>query len=421
LLIKVAILVLGFLLPVSFVVLEAGRSNLQSVLALCAGVSAYSLMALNLFLATRPRGIEKAAGGLDRLYQLHKYIGISLLPFILFHKFVGMDLEGQIVASGLAKTSVDIAKIAFPVLVVLLLVSWLKRVPKLQRDLLPYHIWRHSHRLMGAVFLALTIHQLFVKVPFNANSITSSYLLGMAALGNISFVYTQILARFRPYRYVVAAIEHHPSATVIDATPRGRRLGNARAGAFAVISFKGKGLGEPHPFTLSKIGPNGEIQVSIRPLGDYTRRVREQLKVGDGMTVEAAYGKFDFRRGKENQIWLAGGIGITPFLAFADAIDANETRKIHLIYCIRTQDEAIGVKRLQAARTRYPGFSITIHVSKTDGRMNADRLVANSPFPISAAGLWFCGPAPMRKTMIKELRQSGNAPRSIHFEEFEFR
>jgi predicted ferric reductase len=421
LLIKILILVLGFLLPASFVVLEAGRANLQSVLALCAGASAYSLMALNLFLATRPLGVEKAVGGLDRLYQLHKYIGISLLPLILFHKFVGMDLDGQIVASGLAKTSVDIAKIAFLALLILLLASWMKRLPKMHRDLLPYHIWRYSHRMIGVVFLALTIHQLFVRVPFDANSITSSYLLAMATLGITSFVYTQFIAPFRPYRYVVTAIERHPSATVIDAAPLSRGLHNARAGSFAIVSFKAKGLGEPHPFTLSQIGPACEIQISVRPLGDYTRRVGEQVKVGDAMTVEAAYGEFDFRRGEVNQIWLAGGIGITPFLAFADTLDANETRRIHLIYCIRTQDEAIGLARLRAAEIRCPGFLLTLHISETDGRMNANRLVATNPFTISSAGLWFCGPAPMRHSILKELGESGNAPRSTHFEEFEFR
>lgn len=92
------IFTLAVLIPSLLIVLGAGNSNTQSVMALCAGASAFSLMAAALFLATRPKFVERAVGGLDRLYKAHKWIGISLLPLVLFHKFVGMDLEGQIVA-----------------------------------------------------------------------------------------------------------------------------------------------------------------------------------------------------------------------------------------------------------------------------------------------------------------------------------
>ena len=148
---------LGVLSPSVLIVFGAGSANVQSVLALCAGASAFSLMAVNLFLATRPRFVEPMFGGLDRLYQAHKWIGISLLPLLLFHKFVGMDLDGRTVASGLSKTVVDIAKFAFPVLVVLILLSWLKRLPKKRTDMIPYNIWRIGHRLMGVVFIALAL------------------------------------------------------------------------------------------------------------------------------------------------------------------------------------------------------------------------------------------------------------------------
>jgi predicted ferric reductase len=411
----------GVLVPSVLIVLGAGNSNAQSVLALCAGASAFSLMSINLFLSTRPKFVEPAFGGLDRLYKAHKWIGISLLPLLLFHKFVGMDLDGKIVASGLAKTAVDIAKVAFLFLVPLILLSWLKRLPKMRRDLLPYNIWRISHRLMGVVFIALALHQLFVRVPFDGNSMPAQYLNMMAIIGIGSFLYTQFLAPFRARSFIVSSVETHPAATIIEAAPKRRGFANLQPGGFGVISFAKKGLREPHPFTISRIGEDGNLQFSIRALGDYTGRVREGVAVGDRMMIEAGYGGFDFGRGEMTQVWLAGGIGITPFLTFADSLNDDNKRDIALVYCVGKMEEAVGLDRLYAAQKRTNGFKLHLHISEDAGRMDAKKLVDIVPFEITKAGFWFCGPAPMREAIIKDLRTVAKTPRSVHFEEFEFR
>ena len=411
----------GVVVPSLLIVLGAGNSNTQSVLALCAGASAFSLMAINLFLATRPRFVEPAFGGLDQLYKAHKWIGISLLPLLLFHKFVGMDLDGRVVASGLAKTAVDIAKIVFLILMPLILLSWLKRLPKMRWDLLPYNIWRIGHRLMGVLFIALALHQLFVRVPFDGNSMPAQYLNLMAVIGIGSFFYTQFLAPFRPRSFVVSSVEAHPAATIIDATPKRRGFSKLQPGGFGVISFAKKGLREPHPFTISRIGDDGSLQFSIRALGDYTGRVREGVAAGDRMTIEAGYGGFDYRRGEDSQVWLAGGIGITPFLTFADSLKGDNKRNIILVYCVGKAEEAVGLDRLRAAQARTDGFKLHLHVSEVAGRMVAKKLADIVPYEMTDAGFWFCGPAPMREAMIKDLRAMAKAPRSVHFEEFEFR
>lgn len=412
----------GIVIPSALVALFAGNASLQSVAALSAGASAFSLMAINIFLSARPRVIEAWAGGLDRLYQVHKWTGVAVVALVLFHEGVGMDLEGQIIATGLAKTAVDVAEIAFPVLLGLIAISFFKKLPviRMQRDLIPYGLWRWTHRVLGVVFIAIAFHQFFVKVPFSMNAIAAQYLNFMAALGILSFLYTQFLAPFRPRGYEITGVEKHPAATIVDAKPKGRGI-RPKPGAFAVISIKRNGLREPHPFTVSKIGENGEVQFSIRGLGDYTRRLRDAVKVGDKMTVEGGYGRFDYRKGPKEQLWVAGGIGITPFLAFADSLRESETRTIRLVYCVNKAEEAVGLDRLRAAEQRCKGFELDLHVSKTDGRMTTEVLAGKVPFDLTRAGMWFCGPAPMRVALISGLKAAGKSPASVHFEEFEFR
>ncbi|WP_440412413.1 ferredoxin reductase family protein [Neorhizobium petrolearium] len=415
----VILLLLGAVLPLFLLFEAAGHLDARNFLALSCGVIAFCLMAVNLFLAARPRGLERLIGGLDRIYFAHKWIGISVFLLILPHKYVGMRLDGLTAGNELAKLSVDVASYTFPVLATLLVISALKRLPRLPFEI-PYQFWRVSHRLLGVAFMAIAFHQFFVKVPFSANAMISSYLTLMAFIGVVSFVFTQVLAWLRRRRYEVVSVEKLPRATVIGLRPVGRGI-RVRPGGFAFLSIHRGGLREPHPFTVSAIGEDGSLQFSIGPAGDFTRRLRDTVAVGDRATVEGGYGCFDLNRFGERQVWLAGGIGITPFLAWAESLGDGNGKSIALIHCVPTPEDAVGQERLQAISERAEGFTYHVHASKRDGRMNAEALLKAVPFPIRGSDVCFCGPAPLRQAITRDLRRLGEQPQGIHFEKFEFR
>ena len=413
------LLFIGVLLPVSLTYLSLGTDTFTNMLALSCGVSAFCLMATNLFLATRPPVIERWTGGLDQLYFAHKWIGISVLVFILTHKFVGMDLEGDIITRGTAKLAAEVADFVFPILVVLLSMSFVKRFPKIKFEI-PYQFWRIGHRFIGIIFVALVFHQFFVKAPIEANSVLSAYLQVAALIGVLSYLYTQFGASFRRRRYVVTRVERHSAATIVEAQPTGRAI-KPRPGNFAFVSVARRGLREPHPFTISQAKDDGTLQFSIRSLGDYTARLRETVNEGDKILIEGGYGRFDYTNGSDQQIWVAGGIGITPFLAFADSIDETNTYDIQLFYCVRTQEDVVGLDRLKAAATRSSKFKYTIFESTTDGRFDASQIIDRSELDPSNASFWFCGPAAMRAAILSGLKRAGKSPKGVHYEKFDFR
>ena len=427
----IVILLTGVILPSFFILLGGGRLDPYTSVALCAGASAFSLMAINLFLATRPWGIEALLGGLDRLYVTHKWIGISVLVLALVHEQVGMRFEDDEKATvGLAALAKEVGEIAITVLIILVLVSWIKRLPskitakipflKPNRDLVPYAFWRWTHRIMGVLFAVLAFHQFFVAVPYEANSFSDSYLNMMAALGLVSFIYSQTQDFTLRRKYTVSSVERLPAATVITAQPTGRPT-RTRPGSFAMIAAGKAGLREPHPFTVSGATEDGAMQFSIKPLGDYTTKLRDSIAKGDTLFVRGVYGTFSYIRGPKTQLWVAGGIGITPFLSFADSLTEQTTQEIVLVYCVTTRDELIGVDRLEAAAKRCPNFKYVIHCSADEGRISGSALVKYAGFDLTKAGLWFCGPAPMRKALLAQLKEEKQSPKSVHFEVFEFR
>ena len=416
---KVIVLIVGVLVPVSLAFFATGHLSGTTFPVIALGATAFSLMALNLLLSTRLPGLDGMFGGLDQVYFAHKWMGITALICAFLHQQIKISTPGKQVMQSLSALSIQVAQISFYTLLVLVLISFFKRIPKLKFEI-PYGLWRWSHRLLGLVFAGIAFHQFFVKAPFDNNALLASHLNSMAAIGLISFVYAQLAPWLRTKGYRVAKITRHAAATIVDLEPKGRGI-RPKPGSFAFVSFAAKGLRETHPFTVSQINPNGGIQFSIRGLGDFTKHLRESLTEGVHARVEGGYGRFDYRRGGATQVWVAAGIGVTPFLAWADSLTADTRDQIQLIYCVRNDAEAVGLDRLAAAADRMAGFTYVVHKSETDGRFDATKLVALAPFNLTKASLWFCGPPPLRVALQKGLKAAGKSPRSVHFERFEFR
>ena len=419
---KVILFVFGVLVPVALAYAAAGHLPGTTWPVIALGATALTLMAMNLILAARLPGFDALFGGLDQLYWVHKWTGMVILGAAFLHQQIKIATDGLEVTAALSRLAVDVAEVAFVALAVLSLISFFKRVPKFPKITweIPYGLWRWSHRALGLVFVALAFHQAFVKAPFDSNVLLSVWLNAAALTGIAAFLWSQFGFLYRRHSYRVAGVDKHPAATIVDLEPVGKGL-KVRPGSFAFVHFSSKGLREPHPFTVSQVRPNGGLQFSIRGLGDYTRHLRDVIAVGDTARVEGGYGRFHHHRGGPKQVWVAAGIGITPFLAWADHLKPGDADQIVLMYCVRNEAEGVALDRLRAAADRVPGFSLKLHMSDTDGRFDAGKLVSHLPFGIGQASLWFCGPAPMRDGLIKDLKAAGKAPRSVHFERFEFR
>lgn len=396
----------------------ASHTGVATTFSIACSSAAFAGMAMSQLLATRFRPVEYLFGGLDRVYAAHRKLGISIFVLILAHYFVTPNFKGLALTSQLNELAGDIGEFAFYCLVTLIAISLVGRIPTTRLEL-PYQVWRFSHRFMGLAFILVALHLNFIKRPFDSTALLAVYLNLCAATGVASYLYTQLLAPMKRRAYLVAGVTAVDGATLVTATPTGRPV-KAKPGQFAFLKAHKKGLREPHPFTIAKIGKDGSVGFAIKPLGDFTRKLRDDLKPGDALSIEGGYGHFNYARGSDRQVWLAGGIGITPFLAMSQALQSSESRLVHLVYCVKEAGEAVGTDTLTEAAQRVPGFSWTLHAS-SQGRLDAQKLVDHLPFDAKGAELWFCGPAPLRAAIQSGLKKIGTPPSKVEFERFEFR
>lgn len=389
-------------------------------IGIAVGAAAIVAMSLTLILAARPRLLEPAFGGLDRMYGVHKWLGISALVLMILHDQFEPDFERTVRETGLGDFASDAGEFAFNALLALIAISWFRRLPFVRLEI-PYQLWRFSHRFMGVLFAIVVFHQFFVDLPTGVDPSLSVLLNVFGIAGLIAWVHTEFIApHLRRRAFTVSRVSRHGDTTALTLTPKGRAM-RWRPGQFAFVRAPEAGLSEPHPFTIASAArPDGTLTLYIRALGGWTRRLPGALREGMNVQVEGPYGRFNFRKGGTRQIWLAGGIGITPFLAWAESLAETERREIHLIYCVRTPEDAIGLETLQAAVGRNPRFSYEVVATARDGRLTGDHVIGSVRFPVGEAELWFCGPKGLKDGILKDLKTCGQTPRRVRFEHFEF-
>lgn len=393
----------------------------ETAFSIAIGAAAIVAMSLALVLSARPRLVEPLFGGLDQMYVIHKWLGIAALFLMVLHDQIEPDIEDFVRETGLGELAEDVGEIAFYGFIGLIAISWIKRIP-FTRIELPWPLWRFTHRFMGLLFAVAAFHQLAIDKPAGLDGMLDLYLNSFSIAGLAAWIFTQFISPFlRPRGYALAHIGAHGTTTEITLRPEGRPM-RWRPGQFAFVSTQGGALAEPHAFTIASAPrADGTLQFWIKSLGDWTARLPAALVPGQRFRIEGPYGRFLFRKRVRRQVWLAGGIGITPFLAWAEALTEADTQDIALIWVVGTPAEAFAADRLSAIAARHPGLTVQIVASQTDGRLTAQRLTALVPFAITQAELFFCGPCGLRDSIVAGLRAMNQPPRRVHSEAFEFR
>lgn len=392
-------------------------------------------MVLGLLLSVRPRAVETAFGGLDRMYQLHKYLGVAaLLLFIAHYATVpggGPEEEGATTGTvSVASEPPDgadeadeedlpidlfglIAMIGFTLLILITL-----------NRKIPYHRWLTTHRFMGAFFLIVSIHVALVLYDGEEIALLSAPGVALALLllaGLAAYFYKQFLyPRKKKHPFTLAAVNRLERATEVVLRPNDGMF-SFEPGQFAFITIDAVGFREAHPFTISSGAQEDQLRFTMKVLGDYTRRVRDHLTVGAAVAVEGPYGRFNPLRGSEKQVWVAGGIGITPFLSALRTMEPGHGKTIRLYYCVRSAKEALFFGELEARAAELGNVTIARLDSDAGVRLDADEIGTDLGGALGDWTYYLCGPKPLVAAVSNGLRKQGVSARRVHKEEFEFR
>ena len=415
-------------LPYEFFALRPSLINYSGIIGI-------GVMSAGMILAMRPAALEPVLGGLDKGYRLHKWLGITGLVVSVLHWLLAKGpkwmvgwgwlerpergphveqtnavfafLDSQ---RHLAESVGEWAFYGAVVLMVLALVKWF-----------PYRYFFKTHRILAIAYLALVAHAVVLMKFDYWGEIIGPLMAVLMAAGTIAAVIslTRKVGSQRKARGTVEALEYHPENRVLKVSVKlaGAWAGH-KAGQFAFVTFDpAEG---PHPFTISSAWQgDGKLFFLIKGIGDYTRSLPSSLKVGDTVVVEGPYGRFEFESDKPSQIWVAGGIGITPFIARMQSLIAKpDAPAVDLFYSTSAPDKRFidHVRQIaDAARIR-----LHVLVADKDGRLDADRIRQQVP-DWKRSDIWFCGPSGFGSALRRDFASNGLSADDFHQELFDMR
>ncbi len=409
------------ILVILFMILHLGfapeHHSLRITATTMVGGIAFLLMTFSVVLATRLEVFEEMFGGLDRMYQVHRVAGTIAAITALVH-FVGVPGElppGADPTEHPLIPSVPLGMASMVFLVVGVLMALNRKIS--------YSKWRLPHKAMALVYILVIGH--FINAPsifFERFSVSGIMLIITALIGTVALIYTMFgMNKRTAIPYTIEAVNALERATEIVLKPVKGSL-DFKPGQFAFLEIQGKEWSEPHPFTISSAPSENHLRFTIKVLGDWTRKIREELQPGGDVLVRGPYGRFDASNvnGKK-QVWLAGGIGLTPFLSKLRAMEKGDERQIHFVYATRNNEEAIFMDELNDRSKELGNVKIYQLLSDEGCFARVDVMKEKLPESLDTYEYFICGPKPMVDGLMRDLKNEGVQRPKIHTEAFEFR
>jgi predicted ferric reductase len=290
--------------------------------------------------------------------------------------------------------------------------------------IIPYHWWKKSHQFLGITLLLAGLHAVLAGSDINSYYYLKVWIVFISIIGIISWLYMLLFYKRVGPRYQVTITSVKKIGDITEITLQKPTTFSSQPGQFIFIQFPQlKGHKELFPFSISNDPSQNKIRLSIKQSGDYTSEQIPRLKPGEKAIIMGPYGRFGERYLKHDKdmIWIAGGIGITPFLSLAKHESIHPTgRNIDLIWVIRNRSEAFHDHEIINETKRNPNFSYVHWFSDEKGRITAEDIIIHirSIREVKKRLVFLCGPPGLMYALSKGLHEYGIPYHHIIFEDF---
>lgn len=400
---------------------ESLWQNLVFSFAKIGAFGGMAMFALSLTLSGRYRWYDKLFGGLDKMYIAHRMLGTISLILLIVHP---MALSVLALEEGIANSlslwlkvsnfGILLGALALYALVGLVVWSIFAKSK--------YETFIKVHRFLGVAFIFGAAHAFLAGSILASNSFMYWYLLVLTAAGSTTFILYSLLGDIlhRPLQYKLAKRQKYSGGvTELELAPTSR-ITNFASGQFVYIAFdelKDQGY---HPFSVSSGRRSANLKLAVREVGDFTDKL-DELPIGAVARIKGPYGQFILElRTQRKQLWIAGGIGVTPFLSGAASLPKSTRVKggdIEMIYASEDK-KPYGLETLQQIEEQNDIFNVTLFDKKTFGFVSFDALRGQIK-DLDERDIYVCGPPPMLNALVAEAEEGGFADR-LRYEEFSY-
>lgn len=184
--------------------------------------------------------------------------------------------------------------------------------------------------------------------------------------------------------------------------------------------------GEKHVFrsySLSSVPTDEYIELCVKL---YDTGIASKLfqisNPGDTLSFKGPAGRFTVQETTKDLYFIATGVGLAPIMGMIrdELSNQKNTRKLHLIFGVRSEKDVFWTDRLKELEERYPNFTYSVTLSQPSEEWVGlhGRVTEHIPEDTSGLQVYLCGSMDMIKAVHELLTIRGTDMKDIHFEIF---
>lgn len=353
--------------------------------------------------------------------QIHKWFGIYGFLFILMHPTALLISYAENWFSLFwpeiftqYEIYIFVGKTAFGILAFIWFTS------AIMRTRLPFRFWKMLHYLVYIILPLVFLHSLNVGTTLKTTWIVWYWYL-LITIFICLLIYKLFFqsGKFRKLYKVTSLVKTTEQVLHITFMPLGDFIQPA-LGQFVYIQTHD--WGESHPFTVTHFdSKTGELSIAPKIVGKFTKAL-QTLGNNAHVKIDGPYGVFTQEVVQDqNPVFLAAGIGITPFLRHS----AHPKSKITLLYCNQSLDTISFANELEEYQKANPNFRLVHVLSRQkvekpgyeNGRLTA-KIIEKYTQNLQEPTFYICGPQEFIKDTKKMLRDLQIPSKRVKTEEF---
>lgn len=393
------------------------------------GFGALGVMGGQFLLTARFRRAT-APFGIDVVYLFHRWLAVGGLGLLFGHYLilrVGFPSTLRPWLPGDAPMHMTAGRVSLALFGVLVASALWRR-----RFSIEYDRWRIAHSVVAVAGITLALVHVrgvgYYTGVFWTRVVIDLFVASLVAIVVYVRIVKPLLTSASPY-CVRSVRPERGSVTTLSLEPEGHEGMRFLPGQFGWLSLgRAPWRAAEHPFSFSNAPDgSGRVEVTIKELGDFTRRIPE-TEVGTIAYLDGPHGGFsvDLHPDASGFFFFAGGIGIAPIVSMLRALaDRGDPRPHRLVYGNRSWDRVTFREELDALRDELDLSVVHVLQEPPDGWRGevglptpdlVRRVYGECP---EGSHCFLCGPVPMSDMAQKALRQAGAPTRRVHFELFE--
>ena len=376
------------------------------------GFLALVFFILPLLFTVRWRPIVNFCGGIASFYRFHHFLGLFCIIPILIHilnQFLDFGISDWQLLFDISDLGLLAAWMGFSLIFSGILFAYLKK--------LRYKIWKSLHLIFIPAYFLIFWHA-WLFLPSNH---FFSYTVIFLILSGFIVLSILVLSYFFPLHENKFEVSQ-----LVDIGDEVFELNVVRsdkdpklmypAGQIVYLRFNSKPFSRNwHPFSIASCELDPKLRLLIKSFGHDTKLL-ESIQIGSSLSIVGPFHEFNISS-QVSQIWIAGGVGISPFMGMVRCLGVKKFADVKLFYFGNSIGEIKCKKELNEAKDRFPNFSWKSIIEPRGSKLTEESLQdiiqsdKNSNYII-------CGPPAFMKYIRRYLIKNGIEKRFINTEEY---